>query len=85
VACLAFIAGIVADVPLGAASACAAGLLVAAFTALDRGALRPALVPWRLLVFVTGLFLVVQALGTIGLADHVGGLVGRDAALLATG
>jgi arsenical pump membrane protein len=76
-ACLAFIVGIVAEVQLGLASTLSAGLLTLAFAVRNRRALRPALVPWRLLVFVTGLFLVVQTFGAHGLDTVVSGLIGN--------
>jgi arsenical pump membrane protein len=61
-ACLFFVAAILAGVQLGIASAVAAGVVVIAFAVRQRGALRWGLVPWRLPVFVTGLFLVVQTI-----------------------
>ncbi len=61
-ACLFFIAAILGGVELGVASAIAAGIVVAAFTVRRRSALRWSLIPWRLPVFVTGLFLVVQTI-----------------------
>ncbi|WP_431908887.1 SLC13 family permease [Micromonospora carbonacea] len=80
--CLLLVAGILAGVEVGIASAAAAGLVLAGFAARHRAALRPALVPWRLLVFVTGLFLVVQTLGRHGLDDVVGVLLGPDGGAL---
>jgi arsenical pump membrane protein len=61
-ACLFFIAAILGGVELGVASAIAAGVVVLAFAARQRSALRWSLIPWRLPVFVTGLFLVVQTI-----------------------
>ncbi|MCE6998158.1 arsenic transporter [Saccharothrix sp. S26] len=82
VACLLFVAGIVAGVPIGLASAVSAGLLVLAFGLRRRSALRPGLIPWRLLVFVIGLFLVVETINRHGLAGIVGALIGvEDSAL----
>nr|WP_036375987.1 SLC13 family permease [Micromonospora sp. ATCC 39149] len=80
--CLLLVAGILAGVEVGTASAVATALVLAGFAARNRGALRPTLVPWRLLVFVTGLFLVVQTLGRHGLDDLVGVLVGPDGGAL---
>ncbi|NBE79699.1 ArsB/NhaD family transporter [Micromonospora rubida] len=80
--CLLFIAGILAGVEIGIASAVAAGLVLAGFAVRSRATLRPALVPWRLLLFVTGLFLVVQTLGRHGLDDLVGVLLGPDGGTL---
>lgn len=77
-ACLLFVAGILAGVEIGLASGVAAAILVAGFAVRARGSLRLALVPWRLLVFVTGLFLVVQTLGRHGLDTVMGTLIGAD-------
>ncbi len=84
VACLLFVVGILAGVPIGLASAVAAGLLAAAFAVRNRSALRWSLIPWRLLVFVVGLFLVVEAISRHGLADLVGALMGTDDGPLGT-
>ena len=48
------------------------------FAVRARHRLRLALVPWRLLVFVTGLFLVVQTIGRYGLDTVMGTLIGTD-------
>ncbi|MFF0875890.1 SLC13 family permease [Micromonospora aurantiaca (nom. illeg.)] len=77
-ACLLFVAGILAGVEIGIASGAAAAILVAGFAIRARHRLRPALVPWRLLVFVTGLFLVVQTIGRHGLDTVMGTLIGTD-------
>lgn len=78
VACLLFVAGILLGVPIGIASSVAAGILVIAFVVRRRSALRPALLPWRLLVFVIGLFLVVETINRHGLADLVHALMGSS-------
>ncbi|MFI2647792.1 SLC13 family permease [Micromonospora fulviviridis] len=77
-ACLLFVAGILVGVEIGVASGVAAAILVAGFAVRARGSLRLALVPWRLLVFVTGLFLVVQTIGRHGLDTVMGTLIGAD-------
>nr|WP_026341266.1 SLC13 family permease [Actinomadura atramentaria] len=81
-ACLMFIGAIVAGVhtgfQLGVAAAVAALVAVAAFAVRNRSALRLALIPWQLLVFVTGLFLVVPTLERFGLDDAMAALVGGD-------
>ncbi|TDD73895.1 arsenic transporter [Actinomadura rubrisoli] len=81
-ACLLFIAAILAGVhtgvQLGIAATIAAAVAVAAFAVRDRSALRPALIPWQLMVFVTGLFLVVPTLERYGLDDAMRSLVGGD-------
>ncbi|WP_028476698.1 SLC13 family permease [Nocardia sp. CNY236] len=57
----------------------AAAVAVAAFAILDPTALRLSLIPWQLLVFVTGLFLVVPTLGRWGLDELTHVLIGTDA------
>ena len=63
-------------IQLGYASAITALLLVAAFALRDRAALKVRLIPWRLLVFVVGLFLVVQTISLHGLDVVTRALVG---------
>jgi Na+/H+ antiporter NhaD/arsenite permease-like protein len=75
-ACLLFVAGILAGVQIGIAATGAAAIAAAAFAVRDRSRLRPALLPWQLLVFVTGLFLVVPTLMRYGLSDLMVRLVG---------
>jgi arsenical pump membrane protein len=79
---VAFAVAVLAEVPLWLAAVAAAGVLVLAFAVLDRSVLRPGLVPWRLVVLVVGLFLVVGALNRWGLDaalhDVVGGGGGPD-------
>ncbi|MET8836299.1 SLC13 family permease [Micromonospora sp. NPDC004540] len=77
-ACLLFVAGILVGVEIGVASGVAAAILVAGFAVRARGSLRLALIPWRLLVFVVGLFLVVQTIGRHGLDTVMGTLIGAD-------
>ncbi|MEU2031910.1 SLC13 family permease [Nocardia amamiensis] len=78
-ACLLFILAIplVGD-HIGVAATVAAAIAVAGFAVFDRGALRLSLIPWRLLVFVVGLFLVVPTLGRFGLADLMHAVIGTD-------
>ncbi|WP_233509875.1 ArsB/NhaD family transporter [Actinomadura craniellae] len=77
-ACLLFIAAILAGVEIGVAATAAAAVAVLAFAVRDRSALRPALIPWRLLVFVTGLFLVVPTLSRYGLDAVMTALIGSE-------
>ncbi|MFI9409160.1 ArsB/NhaD family transporter [Nocardia gamkensis] len=63
---------------IGIAATLAALIAVAAFAIFDRAALRLSLIPWRLLVFVVGLFLVVPTLSRFGLADAMHALIGTD-------
>jgi arsenical pump membrane protein len=76
-ACLLFVAAIpfIGD-RIGLAALVAAVVAVVAFAVLDRSRLRPGLVPWQLLVMVTGLFLVVPTLSRHGLAAVMTTLIG---------
>jgi Na+/H+ antiporter NhaD/arsenite permease-like protein len=77
VACVGFVVAIlVVDVPLWMASATAAAIVLVAFLVRNRTPLRPSLFPWRLLVFVTGLFLVVETVSRHGLSDVMSSLMG---------
>ncbi|WP_309232312.1 ArsB/NhaD family transporter [Micromonospora tarensis] len=76
--CLIFVVGILAGVEIGLASTVAVTLVLVAVVVRSPATLRPGLVPVRLLLFVTGLFLVVQTLGRHGLDDLVGTLLGAD-------
>jgi Na+/H+ antiporter NhaD/arsenite permease-like protein len=82
-ACLLFITVIVTTgIELGFAAAMAAAPVVAVFAVRKRAALQPGLIPWRLLVFVVGLFLVVQTVSLHGLGTITQALVGTgDGAL----
>jgi arsenical pump membrane protein len=60
--CLFFVAALLGGVELGVASAIAAAVVLVAFAVRQRSSLRWRLVPWRLPVFVTGLFLVMQTI-----------------------
>ncbi|MEU0335367.1 SLC13 family permease [Streptomyces sp. NPDC006193] len=73
---------LVADVPLWAASGTAALVAVAAYALRDPSALRPSLVPWRLLVMVPGMFLVVETVDAHGLHHLLAAAVGHDGGML---
>ncbi|MFG3493587.1 SLC13 family permease [Streptomyces sp. NPDC047928] len=60
---------LLADVPLWAASSTAALVVVVAFAVRRREELRLSLVPWRLLVLVPGMFLVVETVSAHGLHE----------------
>jgi arsenical pump membrane protein len=77
-ACVLFVVAILAQVTLGVASAIAAAVVVVGFLVVDRGALRASLIPWRLLVMVTGLFLVMQTIGEHGLDAVARVMMGTD-------
>jgi arsenical pump membrane protein len=83
-ACALFIAGILAGLPIGVASSVSAGIAAIGFLLRDRGRLRPGLIPWRLLVFVTGLFLVMQTIGRHGLDGVMRSLIGLDSGAVGT-
>lgn len=76
VACALFIAALVVDAPVWLAASVAALIVLVAFFVRDRSKLTWSLVPWQLLIFVTGLFLVVPTLSRYGLADLMRWLVG---------
>ncbi|MFI7502999.1 SLC13 family permease [Streptomyces sp. NPDC049687] len=83
VACAGFLLAIlVADVELWMASATAAAVAVGVFALRDRSALRWSLVPWRLLVMVPGMFLVVETVNVHGLHELLAAAVGDDGGLL---
>ncbi|MBA2323354.1 MAG: arsenic transporter [Pseudonocardiales bacterium] len=78
-ACLLFIVTIpFVREQIGLAALAAAAVAVLAFAVLDRRQLRLSLVPWQLLILVTGLFLLVPTLSRHGLAEVMTALVGTD-------
>ncbi|WP_380283914.1 SLC13 family permease [Kitasatospora purpeofusca] len=82
-ACTGFLAAsLAAVVPLWAASGAAAAVVVAAFAVRRPEALRASLVPWRLLVMVPGMFLVVQAVDAHGLHRLLADAIGTDGGTL---
>ncbi|MFC9285866.1 SLC13 family permease [Streptomyces sp. NPDC057052] len=81
-ACGGFLLAIlVADVELWLASATAAVVVVVAFAVRDRAALRLSLIPWRLLVMVPGMFLVVETVDANGLHTLLASAIGDDGGL----
>ncbi|MDY0891288.1 SLC13 family permease [Frigoribacterium sp. CFBP9030] len=54
----------------------AALVLVVAFAVRRRAVLRPGIVPWSTILFAGGLFVVVEAAHSLGLADLLGSVVG---------
>lgn len=82
VACLGFVVALFAGVPIAIAAGIAALIVVSAFAFNGgRESLRFSLIPWRLLIFVTGLFLVVPTLARHGLTDVMAALIGDDGGL----
>ncbi|MFJ6434945.1 SLC13 family permease [Streptomyces sp. NPDC091416] len=79
VACGGFLLAILLlDVPLWCASLVAMVVVVAAYAARRRQELRLSLVPWRLLVLVPGMFLVVETVGAHGLHELLVRALGSD-------
>lgn len=82
-ACLLFILAIpIVGDRIGIAATLAAAIAVVAFAIFDRSSLRLSLIPWQLLVFVVGLFLVVPTLSRFGLADVMQALIGHDSGVV---
>jgi arsenical pump membrane protein len=81
---VAFIACILAGVSITVAAAACGGALVVAFALWDRDGLGWGLIPWQLLVFVTGLFLVMDTLTRHGLGTVMGDLIGTDPGAVGT-
>jgi hypothetical protein len=71
-----FIGAILAGVSIAVAAVVTAALLTLGFVRWDQSSLTWNLVSWRLLVFVTGLFLVVDTIGRHGLSSLVSSLIG---------
>ncbi|MFE9856027.1 SLC13 family permease [Streptomyces sp. NPDC005780] len=79
VACAGFLLAILLlDVPLWSASLVAMVVVVAAYVVRRREELRLSLVPWRLLVLVPGMFLVVETVGAHGLHELLVRALGSD-------
>jgi len=77
-ACLALAPAVLAGAPAWAAAGACAAVAVAPFAARRRHELRPALVPWRLLVLTEGLFLLVSAVARHGLTHLLAHLAGTS-------
>jgi arsenical pump membrane protein len=73
-----FLTGVLIGLPLELASTVGAAVVVIAFLVRRRAALGFALLPWRLIVLVIGVFLVVQTVSRHGLDDVVGALIGTS-------
>lgn len=69
------IPALVSGVEVWIPSAIAAVVLGAFFVARRRGVLKFSLIPWQLVVFASGLFLVVESAHELGLADLLAGVV----------
>jgi Na+/H+ antiporter NhaD/arsenite permease-like protein len=67
---------LVSGLPVWIPASAAALVLLTAFAVREPGWVRPALVPWGLLLFAGGLFLVVEAAHALGMATWLGVLTG---------
>ncbi|MEW1846374.1 SLC13 family permease [Nonomuraea angiospora] len=76
--CLLFIAMLLLKAHVAIAATAAAAIVVAAFLVRARDRLTWSLVPWQLVIFVTGLFLVVPTLSRHGLSDLMTWMVGTE-------
>lgn len=76
--CGAFVVLVVCDAPLAVAAVIATGVLAAAFLRWRPTTLQWRLLPWRLLAFVTGLFLVVQSVTELWFGPLLSASVGTS-------
>lgn len=76
-ACIGFAPAVLLGAPAWAAASGSAAVIVLATAIRHRDRLRPSLVPWRLVLLTTGLFLVVSALGRHGLDDLLHRAIGH--------
>jgi len=77
-ACVIFVVCTAVNAPIQIASTGCAALVAAAFFVRMRDRLHWRLLPWRLLIFVIGLFLVVQTVSVHGLDEVMRALIGPD-------
>ncbi len=81
-ACALLVPALLLGVPVAAAASVSAALVVAAFAVRRRAALHWQLVPWRLVLLVEGLFLVVSAIGPHGLDSGLADVAGAGGGFL---
>lgn len=72
---------LVSGIPLWMSAGTAAGLLLILFAFRRPGPIKLNLVPWSLLVFTSGLFLVVEATRYVGLPELLGQFAGQGEGL----
>jgi arsenical pump membrane protein len=84
-ACATFVVLVLVGTSLAAAALACTAAVVIAFAVRDRAAFNWRMVPFRLLAFVVGLFLVVQTVDRHGLGRLLTGLVGTDPGALGIG
>lgn len=73
---LAVLPALVSGIPVWIPACVAAVVLGAFFAVRRRSTLRFALVPWQLVLFASGLFVVIAALGSLGLGALLGTVAG---------
>jgi arsenical pump membrane protein len=78
-ACAGFAALVLLGVQLAISSLVCTGVVAAAFLCRDRAAFGWRMIPFRLLAFVTGFFLVVETIDRYGLGRLLGNLLCSDA------
>lgn len=76
--CVLFIALLLFEAHVAIAATAAAVLVVAAFLLRARERLTWSLIPWQLVIFVTGLFLVVPTLSIHGLSTLMTWMIGTE-------
>ncbi|MEU6710937.1 SLC13 family permease [Nonomuraea sp. NPDC046802] len=77
-ACVLFIVLLLLKTHVAVAATAAAVIVVTAFLLRARDRLTWSLIPWQLVVFVTGLFLVVPTLSRHGLSDLMTWMIGTE-------
>ncbi|SPL98527.1 Arsenic efflux pump protein [[Actinomadura] parvosata subsp. kistnae] len=77
-ACVLFIGLLLVETHVAIAAGAAAAVVVAAFALRARERLTWSLIPWQLVVFVTGLFLVVPTLSIHGLSALMTWMIGTE-------
>ncbi|MGW0802843.1 SLC13 family permease [Nonomuraea sp. NPDC002799] len=77
-ACLLFIVLLLLKTHVAVAATVAAVVVAAAFLVRARDRLTWSLIPWQLVIFVTGLFLVVPTLSRHGLSDLMIWMIGTE-------
>ncbi|TSD94673.1 arsenic transporter [Skermania sp. ID1734] len=83
VACAALVPAVLLGVIPAIAAAGAAVAALVVFGVRDRSAVRVSLIPWRLVLFTEGLFLVVAAIARHGLIDFLAHLTGHSVVVTA--
>ena len=78
VSCVVFVLGVLVGLPLAAVSAVCMGIVVLTFLLRRRQAVKIRLIPFQLLGFVVGLFLVIDVISEHGLGSVLGDLIGHD-------